>query len=47
MGPGAGRRRGLFASFSQTRRHATHYLERLPDESVELKRVAFECWPVD
>jgi hypothetical protein len=44
MAPAAGRRRGLVASFSQTRKHATHYLEPLPNDSVELKRIAFECW---
>ena len=44
MAPAAGRRRGLVASFSQTRKHATHYLDPLPDDSVELKRIAFECW---
>ena len=47
IGPAAGRRRGLVASFSQTRKHATHYLEQLPDDAVELKRIAFECWPLD
>ena len=39
----AGRRRGLVASLSQGRRHATHYLNKRPDDAVELKRIAFEC----
>jgi hypothetical protein len=38
-----GRRRGLAASLSQARKHATHYLERSEDDSLELKRIAFEC----
>jgi hypothetical protein len=43
--PGAttGRRRSLVSTFSQARKHATHYLDRRPDDSVELKRIAFEC----
>jgi hypothetical protein len=39
----AGRRRGLAASLSQARKHATHYLQQRPDEALELKRIAFEC----
>jgi hypothetical protein len=39
-----GRSRGLAATFSQARKHATHYLDQRPDDSVELKRIAFECW---
>jgi hypothetical protein len=38
-----GRRRGLVASLSQARKHATHYLEKRPDDALELKRIAFEC----
>jgi hypothetical protein len=44
MGAAAGRRRGLVATLSATRKHATHYLEARPDQSVALKRIAFECW---
>jgi hypothetical protein len=44
MAPAAGRRRGLVATFSEARKHATHYLEQLADDAVELKRIAFECW---
>jgi hypothetical protein len=44
MGSATGRRRSLAASLSEARKHATHYLERRPDDSVELKRIAFECW---
>jgi hypothetical protein len=36
-------RRGLAASLSRARRHATHYLDKRPDEALELKRIAFEC----
>jgi len=43
MASPAGRRRGLVASLSQSRKHATHYLSPLPDDAVELKRIAFEC----
>jgi hypothetical protein len=39
----AGGRRGLAASLSEGRRHATHYLERRGDDAVKLKRIAFEC----
>jgi len=38
-----GPRRGLVASLSQVRKHATHYLNKRPDEALELKRIAFEC----
>jgi len=38
-----GRRRGLVASLSQGRKHATHYLNQRADEALELKRIAFEC----
>jgi hypothetical protein len=41
--PAAGRRRGLAASLSEARKHATHYLERRGDDAVKLKRIAFEC----
>ncbi|HUE84782.1 MAG TPA: hypothetical protein VMO26_01770 [Vicinamibacterales bacterium] len=41
--PAAGRRRGLAASLSEGRKHATHYLERRADGAVNLKRIAFEC----
>ena len=44
MASPTGRRRALVASLSQSRKHATHYLNPLPDDSVELKRIAFECW---
>jgi hypothetical protein len=37
------RRGGLVARFAEARRHATHYLDQGPDDSVELKRIAFEC----
>jgi hypothetical protein len=37
-------RRGIAASLSAGRKHATHYFERRDDDSVELKRIAFECW---
>jgi hypothetical protein len=43
IAPVAGRRRGLAASLSQARKHATHYLDKGPDEALELKRIAFEC----
>ena len=43
VAPAAGRRRGLAASLSEARKHATHYLDTRPDESLELKRIAFEC----
>ena len=39
----AGRRRGLVASLSKARKHATHYLSTRADESLELKRISFEC----
>jgi hypothetical protein len=39
----AGRRRGLVASLSHGRKHATHYLNARTDEALELKRIAFEC----
>jgi hypothetical protein len=39
----AGRRRGLVASLSKARKHATHYLSTREDESLELKRISFEC----
>jgi hypothetical protein len=39
----AGRRRGLVASLSHGRKHATHYLTTRTDEALELKRIAFEC----
>ena len=39
----AGRRRGLVASLSKARKHATHYLSTRADESLELRRIAFEC----
>jgi hypothetical protein len=39
----AGRRRGLVASLSQGRKHATHYLNKRADNALELKRIAFEC----
>lgn len=42
-GATTGRRRSLVSSFSEARKHATHYLDRQTDESVELKRIAFEC----
>ena len=41
--PAAGRRRGLAASLSEARKHATHYLEKRGDNAVKLKRIAFEC----
>jgi hypothetical protein len=43
MPPAIGPRRGLVASLSQVRKHATHYLSKRPDEALELKRIAFEC----
>jgi hypothetical protein len=43
IAPEAGRRRGLAASLSQGRKHATHYLDRRADDELELKRIAFEC----
>jgi hypothetical protein len=42
--PVAGRRRGLAASLSQARKHATHYLGKRADDALELRRIAFECW---
>ena len=44
MGQAAGRRRGLAASLSQVRKHATHYLNKRADDALELRRIAFECW---
>jgi hypothetical protein len=41
--PAVGPRRGLVASLSQGRKHATHYLNRRPDQALELKRISFEC----
>lgn len=41
--PAIGARRGLVASLSQGRKHATHYLNKRPDDALELKRIAFEC----
>jgi hypothetical protein len=41
--PAAGRKRGLAASLSDARKHATHYLEKRTDNAVTLKRIAFEC----
>jgi hypothetical protein len=38
-----GSRRGLVASLSHGRKHATHYLSAREDEALELKRIAFEC----
>jgi hypothetical protein len=38
-----GRRRGLVASLSQGRKHATHYLKTRTNEELELKRISFEC----
>jgi hypothetical protein len=43
MTPAAGRKRGLAASLSEARKHATHYLEKRTDNAVTLKRIAFEC----
>jgi hypothetical protein len=43
VAPKAGRRRGLAASLSQARKHATHYLDKRADGALELKRIAFEC----
>ncbi len=39
----AGRRRGLVASLSQGRKHATHYLKTRTNEELELRRISFEC----
>jgi hypothetical protein len=41
--PAAGPRRGLVASLSQGRKHATHYLNKRSDQALELKRISFEC----
>lgn len=37
------RRRGLVASLSKARKHATHYLKASGANAVELKRISFEC----
>ena len=39
----SGQRKGLVASLSQARKHATHYLDKREGDALELKRIAFEC----